>query len=177
MGWNTARVTLLPPRWKETVTESAHARTAAGTPVRIARAVRAEDSAGQAVLLVPLSRWMEERGFVVTERSPSHMQVQREDVEAFLAAEGDEVAEVILTFTLTRDSPRRWETWQKFAAELAGAWDLALFAPDRPGGKPGAGDLLRLLSGTPAWQGFQAAFGWPSPTPPAADGDGVATRT
>src|SRR5207248_1194241 len=105
MGWNTARVTLLPPRWKETVTEAARARTAAGAPVRIARPVRTEDTAGKAVLLAPLSCWLEERGFVVSERSRSHVRLQRQDVEAFLAAEGEEVAEVILTFTLTRDSP------------------------------------------------------------------------
>jgi hypothetical protein len=176
MGCNTARVTLLPPRWKETMIESARARTAAGTPVRIARAVRAEDSVGEAVQLASLCRWLEERGFVVTERSLSHLQLQREDVEAFLGVEADEVAEVILTFTLNRDSPRRWDAWQRFVAELSGAWNLALFAPDHPGGKAGAADLLRILSRTPAWLDFQAAFGWPSPAPPTADGDGVAAR-
>ena len=162
MGWNTARVTLLPPRWKETLTESARARTAAGAPVRIARPVRAEGTTGEAVLLAPLCCWLEERGFVVSERSGSQVRLRRQDVEAFLAAEGEEVAEVLLTFTLTRDSPRHWDTWQKFVAELCGAWDLALFAPDHPGGKVGAGELLRLLSEATAWRDFQAAFGWPT---------------
>jgi hypothetical protein len=123
-----------------------------------------------------LCRWLEERGFVITKRSSSHVQMQRKEVEAFLAAEGEEVAEVILTFTLTRDSPRRWPTWQTFVSELCGAWDLTLAAPDPLGGKAGATDLLSILSGTPAWRDFQAAFGWSSPAPPAADGEGVTAR-
>jgi hypothetical protein len=165
MGWNTTRVTLLPPRWKETVTESAQARTAAGTPVRLVRSVRAKDTAGVAVLLAPLCRWLEERGFIVSEHSRSQVRLQREDIEAFLAAEGEEVAEIILTFTLTRDSPRRWGTWQKFVIELCGAWDLALADPGHPGGKVPVGEIFRLLSEAPAWRDFQVVFGWPSPAP------------
>lgn len=159
MGWNTARVTLLPPRWKQVVTASPRARTAAGGSVHIARSVRTEDGTGPTVGVAAVCSWLEERAFRSAERSPSFVSLRRQDVEVFIGVEGEEVAEIVLTFTLDRNSPLRREAWQQFTCDLCAAWPLALADGTRPGERLPPGEFTRLLGETPAWREFQEAFG------------------
>lgn len=177
MGWNTARVTLLPPRWKRVVTPSARARTPAGSLVHIAHSVRAEGTAGPVVGLGELCAWLAKRGFRIAEQSPGSVTLREEDVEAFLGAESDEVAEIILTFTLDRNSFSRVETWQQFIRDLCAAWPLALVDADRSEDRLTAGEFTRLLGKTSTWREFQEAFGWPPLLPPGGNGQGDTAST
>jgi hypothetical protein len=137
------------------------ARTADGSPVRILHPERRDDS--ETLKLPPddVGAWLGERGFELTNRSPSSVRLQWEDVEAFLVVEEGELAEIILTFTLTRDSPSRWDMWKFRVEQLCEAWGLALYDSQR-GFLVEASEILRVLADTQAWKDFEVNFKWPS---------------
>jgi hypothetical protein len=109
--------------------------------------------------------WLEERGFQAAERSATHGRWVRDEIEAFLAAEGGALAELTLSFTLSRDAFTRREAWQQFVHDLCGTWGLMLAGGAAPEGKVAAGEFFRLLAETPAWREFQEAYGWPPLVP------------
>jgi hypothetical protein len=82
------------------------------------------------------------------------------DTEAFLVVKECELASIRLTFTLRRDSPSRWKSWQDFVKQLCGSWGLGLYDPSS-GSIVDASEILRVLAETTAWQDFEANFGWP----------------
>lgn len=172
MAWNTARVTLLPPRWKQVVTPSPRGRTAAGGPVHITRPVRTEGDAGPALRLADVCDWLAKHGFHIAERSASSVCLRWQDVEVFLAVEGEEVAEIVLTFTLDRHAFPRRESWEQFLRDLCAAWPLALADAGRPGERLASSEFGRLLEETPAWREFRETFGWPPRSPLASQGPG-----
>jgi len=166
MGWQESRVTLLAPGWRQVVEISPRARTFGGIPVRITRAVREENGRAGEVPTEAVRRWLEQHGFVLREQGKGVCKLERDDVLAELYDKDGELAELELTFTLSRDAPTRWEAWQAFVRELCAAWGLRL-ADWAAGGKlVGPEELLRLLSQTVSWQDFQAHFGWPTPVTP-----------
>jgi hypothetical protein len=107
-----------------------------------------------------VQEWLEERGFRVSEQDARRIVLVSENVEAFLAIKEAELADVILTFTLTRDSPAQWERWQALVDQLCTGWSLRLYDPKRDS-LVNAGDLLPILADTQAWKNFERQFNWP----------------
>jgi hypothetical protein len=164
MGWQESRVTLLPPGWRQVIETSPRARTLGGVPVRIARAVREEDGPAERLRPDAVRGWLERHGFAVSERGKGATALRREDMLAECYEQEGELAELLLTFTLSRDAPSRWDTWHTLVAELSAAWGLRLADGAAGGRLVGPDELLRLLSQTVSWQDFQTHFGWPNVT-------------
>ncbi len=165
MGWQEARVTLLPPGWRQVIEVSPRARTLGGVPVRIARTVREEDGPTGRLRAEAVGAWLERHGFTLSEQRPAVIVYRREDILAECYEQEGELAELILTFTLSRDAPSRWDTWQALVGELCAAWGLRLADGTAEGRLVGPEELLRLLSQTMSWQDFQTHFGWPEVNP------------
>src|SRR5438067_1511319 len=126
MGWQESRVTLLPPGWREVVEVSPRARTVGGVPVRIARAVREEDETGERLRPDVVRGWLERHGFTVSEQGKGVIALRREDILVECYEQDGELAELLLTFTLSREAPSRWDAWQSLVEELCAAWGLRL---------------------------------------------------
>ncbi len=88
------------------------------------------------------------------------MRLHRDDVEAFLVVGDHELAEIILTFTLSRDSPSRWKLWEALVLQLCEDWDLGLYDAAR-GFMVEPTEILHALADTQAWRDFEANFHWP----------------
>jgi hypothetical protein len=162
MGWNTARVTLLPPGWRHVATQAPRGRTETG-PVWIVRAVRDAGAGGKPVFAAGVVALLEESGFRAVERSPRRVTLTKDDMEALAANEGDELTDLELTFTLGREAPLRRDRWRELVQALCATFDLSLSDLDRPTGKAPAGDFFRVLAAAPAWQDFAQAHGWAAP--------------
>jgi hypothetical protein len=164
MGWQESRVTLLPPGWRQVIEPSSRARAVGSHPVRIARSVRDENVVAERLRPGPVRQWLERHGFAFQEQGKGVVALRHGEVLAELYEQGDELAEVLLTFTLSRDAPSRWGAWQAFVTELCAAWALRL--ADAAGELVGPEELLRLLSQTLSWQDLQRHFGWPTSAAP-----------
>jgi len=161
MGWNDARASLVAPGWKIiTETGPSGARTSDGSRVRIQRP---ENSGGIGTVRIQpgtLRAWFEERGFEVTQLSKSGNRFHRGEIEALLGVVDGELAEVILTFTLSRNSPDLWQDWKIFVESLCEDWNFNVHDRQR-GFMVGGSEILRVLSETESWKEFEANFKWP----------------
>src|SRR5947209_15850332 len=108
MGWQEVRVTLLPPGRRQVIEVSSRARTLGGVPVRIARTVREEGGPAERLRAGAVGEWLERHGFTVSEQRARAVVRRREDILAECYEQEGELAELILTFTLSRDTPSRW---------------------------------------------------------------------
>jgi hypothetical protein len=163
MGWDEARVTLLPPRWRSAeVPQAVERRAFDGRRVRVFDSRRDPAATAAPVRLAPVREWLQARGFTEVEPIRNGANLRWQDIRAELFEENGELSEVSLTFTLSVDSPGRWPVWQQFAEELCARFGL-LLADQEAGEKVRAGHLLRLLAGTTAWREFQDHFRWPVP--------------
>jgi hypothetical protein len=161
VGWNEAEVSLLPPTWLPDIRESPKARTADGKPVKIVGEQRDPSAAGAGCPVSRVERWLESRGFSQTKHGEKYTYWHREDVQVFLAAEGEELISGSLRFTLSRESPARWAAWQELVNDLCQAADLALVDAEKAV-KVGPEELFRLLGRTTSWREFENHFQWPS---------------
>lgn len=102
----------------------------------------------------------------------------RGEVEVLLTCEAGTLTEVILTFTLDRDSPRRLGDWEELVATMHRAFALQLV--DRLTLEPvEANELRRLITSAPTWGEFAEHWCWPGPAVFAVAGksdDGQAPR-
>ena len=80
-------------------------------------------------------------------------------MEAFLTVEEGVLAEVCLTFTLSRDSPSCVKVWNILVEQLCENWGFQLYVSDLGFGVH-SDEFLRVLSDTPAWQAFRSNFKW-----------------
>jgi hypothetical protein len=167
MGWNTPRVSLLPPRWTHVSTEGLRGRTVTGARVRISHTVP-EESTEPPFPGANVSDWLRQRGFRDAERYKSSLNLVREDIEANVYSRNGELTHVTLTFTLSRSSFARAEVWRQFVTEVCDAWRLSLCDPSHDKKKAAPSDFFRLLSATWQWKDFQQACGWPDLTLPEA---------
>ena len=159
MGWSESRVSMFPPRWRPR-TEIAQRRQANGNPLYILRCERDEAIVADVIEAESVAGWLRERGFELRRRSAKSATLGRDDIEVDLFTEEAELSQVELTFSLSKESPGRWETWKTFVDEFCDAWKLELAADhDR---KVKASELIRLLATHPSWQDFQQAYAWPS---------------
>jgi hypothetical protein len=161
MGWQESRVTLVPPGWRQVIEVSPRGRTSGGAPLQIARTVREEGGSAAGPRLDDVRGWLERHGFAVSEQGTGTTALRREDILAECYEQEGELAELILTFSLSRDAPARWDTWQSLVAELCTAWWLRLADSTAGDRLAGPDELLHLLSQTVSWQDFQKHFGWP----------------
>lgn len=160
MGWNDSRISLLSPGWRMVSEEnSSNASTASGMPLRILHPERASEGCSAIINPEVLEGWLKEYGFGVRRRSPYGSRLQSEDVEVFLGIMDGVLAEVILTFTLTRDSPLRLDTWELFVKQLCESWGLRIHDSDL-GFTVEANQFRRMLASTSAWQDFSEKFRW-----------------
>jgi len=161
MGWSESRVMLFPPRWRPRTEEAPRGRTANGAPVRLVYSERSESSVGVVVDPQTVSAWLQERGFEIRGRFAHHPTLGLEDIELDLFSTDGELSHVDLTFSLSKQSPDRWEAWRSFVTEFCNAWKLELGDTEHDI-KVGPGELFRLLASHPSWKDFQQAFAWPS---------------
>jgi hypothetical protein len=159
MGWNDSRIPLLAPGWKYTASGSSNSRTAEGTQVSVLDIERAEDTATMGIDAAKLIVWLQERGFKLHQQSDSYARLAREDIEAFLAIEGAELGELILTFSLSKESPNKLEAWQGLVDQICNAWGLKPYDLYL-GSVVDSTQFLRLLTNTSAWRDFGLYFGW-----------------
>lgn len=159
MGWNDSRISLLSPGWKMVSEDSPNANTASGLPLRILHPERVSGGGSASIRPEALESWLEEYGFEVRRRSHYGSRLQLEDIEIFLGTVDSALAEVILTFTLTRDSPFRLDTWDSFVKRLCESWGLRIYVSDLDLTVE-ADQFRRLLASTSAWQDFSTNFKW-----------------
>src|SRR5262249_52766320 len=122
--------------------------------------VRAEDSPATHMDPNEVRVWLEARGFELREQGPSWLVLVHEDADAFLVVEEGELAKIILTFTLTRDSPSRWRIWQALVEDMCEKWGLILY-DSNTGSMVDGSEVLRVLGETQAWKDFESNFDWP----------------
>jgi hypothetical protein len=164
MGWNDSRVSLLAPGWTKVSEENTRgARTADGTPVRITYLKRVGGYQSTEIDRNAVEGWLETRGFELQRKREASSRLHWEDVEAFLDVEEGELAGIELTFTLSQNSPSRWESWRALVQQISNVWDLALYDSEF-GSNVEAGEILRVLSTTQAWREFGERFAWPPVT-------------
>jgi hypothetical protein len=161
MGWSESRITLYPPRWRPRTEIAQRGRAANGAPVHLFHSERDEAVVAGIVESHTVAAWLRERGFASRERFTQVATLAREDVEVDLFTAEDELSHAVLTFSLSKQSPDRWEAWQTFVDEFTAAWKLELADTENDHKVP-ASELFRLLARTPSWQDFQKAFAWPS---------------
>lgn len=162
MGWNNSRVSLLAPGWRMVTEEDcSNAGTLRGTPLRILHPERVSVITSSVIRPEALQGWLEEYGFEVRQRSQFGNRLQSEDVEVNLGTKDGAVAEVVLTFTLARDSPFRLDAWESLVKRLCEVWGLSIYVSDL-GFTVGADEFRRVLGSTSAWQDFSTNFQWPS---------------
>src|SRR5262249_43456467 len=126
MGWSESRVMLFPPRWHPRTEEAPRGRTANSAPVRLVYSERDEKSAGVIVDPQTVAAWLRARGFENRQRFVQHPTLGREDVGVDLYSQNGELSHLELTFSLSKQSPDRWEAWRSFVTELCNAWKLEL---------------------------------------------------
>jgi hypothetical protein len=162
MGWNDSRVTLVARGWTIVDEEVASKnRTTSGSSVRILRPERVEDSGADGLRPEAVRKWFEKRGFRIMQESPLGDRLQWESIEADLGVNESELAEITLTFTLSRNSPDHWQSWKGLVEAICDNWGFCLFDPEK-NHMVDASDILRVLSETQAWRDFGNQFHWPS---------------
>ena len=172
MGWNDSRVSLLAPGWRLLSEEAPNgARAIDDTPLMISHLERRAELGSTDIRPDAVEAWLERRGFDLRQKREDLIRLQWEDVEAFLTVKEKELAEINLTFTLSRNSPSRWASWQDLVMQLCETWDLMLYVPDLDFNVD-ANELLSVLARTHAWRDFEVNYKWPSVT-----SGGTETRT
>lgn len=163
MGWNESRISLLAPGWKMRSEQSAtDAATVGGIPLRILYPEKISNSNSTAVSPQALQRWLEAYGFEVRQQSEYGNQLQWDDIEASLGIESGELAEVVLTLELNRESPSRLDVWKTLVRGLSKIWGLSIYASDL-GRTVEIDQFDRILAKTPAWVAFSSKFNWSEP--------------
>lgn len=158
MGWNEARVLLTPPRWRQTVQQSQE--WVSGRTFYLRHPER-DSNKKSPIMLDTFEQWLLQQGFTRHEQSDLHSAFGINDIRIFLARDGDELTELELTFTLTKESPSALERWQTLVTLLCDTWGFQLFDP-LEGGRFTSDAFYRILTGTSAWIDFQAYFKWPT---------------
>jgi hypothetical protein len=134
--------------------------TASGEPLMIVQVERAGESNSTAIDPAAVECWLENRGFRITQRSNIGNRLRWEDVEALFNVKEGVLAELGMTFTLSKTSPTRVVFWKCLVEQVCENWDFSLYASAL--GFPVCADqFLRALSSTPAWQDFHSRFNWP----------------
>lgn len=160
MGWNDSRISLLAPGWKMVSEEdSSGVGTVSGMPLRILHSERVSEGDSTDICPEAMQSWLEEYGFEVRQLSEYGNRLQWEDVEANLGIEDGALAEVVLTFTLTRNSPLRLHAWESLVHRLSKAWGLGLYSSDL-GFCVETDQFTQAIARTPAWRDFATNFKW-----------------
>lgn len=159
MGWQESRITLIPAGWRPVSEEAPGTQTINGTPLRIVHYEREQDGAAGGTPIDQVHQWLLGHGFTF-KKWPDDSCLLWRDVEAEPYSQDGELAELILTFTLSRESPSRWAVWQALVTDLCEALDLGL-ADAEQGVRVGADELLRLLAQTVSWRECQERYHWP----------------
>jgi hypothetical protein len=166
MAVNQVSLFFYPPRWQQQVTTSTRGRTAAVTPIWIARAARAAND-GPAVTGADLKAWLTEQGFTSVEWGKGNVfergQVPsifgpEKAIEVSVGEEAGEVTHLYCRFTLPRDMPPPLTEWSAFVVLLCRRFCLRL-APD--GVEPcSETEFLTAVRANRNWQEFAHSFGW-----------------
>ena len=125
MGWNEARVWLVPDGW-DLVVEEIDIQTASGETGRLVSTKKSLDCTADALDPGVIDRWLTSRGFSETEKRKSPRTYRRDDVRIDVCTECEEVRDLLLEFKLTRRSPGRWPAWRQLVAEICDSWPVAL---------------------------------------------------
>jgi hypothetical protein len=157
MGWNDARMSLLPIGAKLIVETDPNARTADGSALRILHSAAGSTPGPSAA---EIRAWLEGKGFAPSGESPTYYSSRREDVDLFVASASDRVSQIIVTFVLNPKSFLRVAEWQDLIAEFHERWGLDL-VDRRTAVSVGLADFPRLLAESAAWREFARAYQWP----------------
>jgi len=159
MGWNDIRVSLVPLGRKVVAKADPSALTTQGQPVLILHTAAELDHHSPAQNLQACRSWLEESGFQVVQSHLAGIRMTRGDVEAFLVAEAETLAEIILTFTLSRQSLDRLAEWQRLVADICPVFSLAL-VNCRNQKKLTDTDFVHLIRSQPQWLDAAERWGW-----------------
>jgi len=159
MGWNDIRVSLVPLGRKMVAKVDPSALTTQGQPVSILHTEAESDHPAPAQNLHSCRTWLEKSGFRVIQGSPAGIRMVRDEVEAFLAAEAETLSEVILTFTLSRQSPDRITEWEMLVAAICPVFSLSLIDRQRQDNVI-IEDSAQLMKSQPQWLDAAERWGW-----------------
>ena len=162
MGWNEARINIVPDRWDFTVRETT-ATSTAGENVLLVGTEKNSESSEPMLTFGTADRWLTELGFVLRESWKTRASYSRHDILIDLYQEDDEISGIMVQFTLTKESPRHWQEWQEFIDKLCADLPVALGDAELRM-KVGPEQLFPVLRRTTAWKTFEENFQWPSPT-------------
>lgn len=164
MSWNQARTWLVATNWHMVDRSQPLKRTTSDqSVVRILDLERQQLDSTAKCNPEAVYAWLQQHGFSISLESNAGNQFHCGDIEVDCDVKDTEVAGIILTFTLTRESQTRIRIWNSLVEQLCDSWSLQLYDPRR--------DLLakstdfgRVLSETQSWKEFAASFDWPATT-------------
>ena len=163
MGWNDSRVSLLPLGWTMGFEENTTgARTADGTPVRIAYSERLESSESAGIDRGAVEAWLETRVFNRNENErvavacSGKMWNHSWKLRKASSLESSSRSRCPSTLRRVGSRGRPW-------CGKSSDWDLSLYDSNL-GFNVEAGEILRVLASTQAWRDFEERFGWPPVT-------------
>lgn len=159
MGWNTARVTLTPPRWHQTVKKVSRMRNGVAYDSYVAYPHVIRDCGASALQVTKLRDELAKLGAVLERVSDKLLEFSSQGVDVSAFVEGGEVIEIQLSFTLTEDSPAFVQIWRLFVARLCRVLGVELWDPVSRSKTDIAG-FVRVLTSTQAWSDFQTTYSW-----------------
>jgi hypothetical protein len=158
VGWNEARVTLTPPRWRQTI-KKVKKRRAEGEREFFLRYPEREPDVADGPLLPETARnVLEQLGGVIRQQSDTLLDVRLQDVIVLVFIDSGEVAEMELTFVLTADFQGRVASWQAVVEQMCERLSLAIWDSSSRS-KANCCHFDRILRSTQAWDDFQANYG------------------
>ncbi|MCI0642190.1 MAG: hypothetical protein L0Y72_04065 [Gemmataceae bacterium] len=176
MGWSDSKIHLTARGWRMTSKEKL---VPVGQVVRILDVVRDQDSQSTKLNPQSIHAWLDERGFERVQPASEYLTFRKNDIAVEPYALDGELASVILTFELSKESPARWLAWRQLLDEFCKTWKLSPIDP-RNCQRVDPSECMRLLSETTAWKEFAAHIGWPSltsvPTPAGSSDRGLPAR-
>jgi hypothetical protein len=159
MGWNEARLTLTPKRWRRTVAKVKKMRGGVERDFFVAYPELIADSTASPLLPATVRDEVLRLGGEVREESVKLLDSVVQGITVLAFIESGEVAELELTFTLMPDSPRLVPTWHSFVEQLCQVLGVDVWDPISRS-KTDSHSFNRLLASTHAWTDFQANYGW-----------------
>jgi hypothetical protein len=160
MGWNDVRVSLVPLGRKLISETDPTARTSTNNPVAILHTVAIEGEIRTRIDPQLLEALLSEEKFVVTQRGATFVRMDRDNIESFLCLEDGALSEIILTFSVNRQSPTQVDDWQHLVDLLGNSVGMNLV--DRGTQEPVVkGDIRQILANSPVWNQFARKWNWP----------------
>jgi hypothetical protein len=161
MGWNESRVTVVP-KGRDLIVQELSGQAMSGEPMRLISVEKSPDFGSATIEARDIDDWLLKQRFTHAEQWKAGRSYRHNDMLVEVYSDGAEVGHILLEFTLTRESPNRWNDWLSFVELLCESWPVFLADPDARM-MVGPEELFTLLRRTTAWRDFEANYCWPPP--------------